>query len=146
MIDRADQADVLELGDLSFTYARAVDRTDTDAFVSLFHPDARLTVFADGTGETVRTRYDGLEELRTIPEALTRFDRTYHFVGNRLYEIEGDDAHGEVYCIAHHLSSDSDGAHNYVIFIRYLDQYRRDAAGWWKIYHRIVRPDWTENR
>jgi ketosteroid isomerase-like protein len=146
MIERTEQADVLELSDLSYTYARSIDRTEADAFVSVFHPDARLTVFTDGTGDTVRNNYAGLDELRTIPHALTRFDRTYHFVGNRLYEIDGDDARGEVYCIAHHLSSDSSGSNNYVMLIRYLDQYRRDAVGGWKINHRIVRPDWTENR
>ena len=75
---------------------------------------------------------------------LTRYDRTFHFVGNHRYWRNGDTASGEVYCLAHHLSTDTDGATDFVMLIRYLDRYRREPAGPWLIEDRLLRVDWSE--
>lgn len=139
--------DVSELRALAYAYAHGADRDDRDAFLSAFHPDARLAVFTSSDDEEPRNVRQGYEELGTVPHMLSRYDKTFHFVGNQRYE-PGEDgtATGEVYCLAHHLTKDVHGASDFVMHIRYLDVYRRTADGRWLIAERQVKPDWTESR
>jgi hypothetical protein len=138
-------ADVVELRALADSYAHAADRNERDTFLSVFHPDARLVVF-DPDGEEPRSVREGHEALGAIPGLLSRYDKTFHFVGNHRYAVDGDSASGEVYCIAHHRSHDEHGASDFVMLIRYLDAYRRDDSGAWRIAERVVRQEWTESR
>jgi ketosteroid isomerase-like protein len=146
MSPAATAADAVELRALAENYAHGADRGDKDAFLSAFHPDARLIVFTNTDDDEPRSVREGHEALSAIPEMLRRYDKTFHFVGNHRYAVDGDTASGEVYCIAHHLTTDADGATDFVMLIRYLDSYRRDPGGAWRIAEREVRPDWTESR
>jgi ketosteroid isomerase-like protein len=128
-------------------YARAVDRGDVDGFVDLFEPDAVLQVFygAESDGPTSESR--GHTRLAQIPTRVqTRYDRTFHFVGNHLCDVEGDGATGEAYCLAHHLNRGPQGGTDFVMHIRYQDTYRRRPGLEWRIVHRKVLVDWTELR
>jgi ketosteroid isomerase-like protein len=89
---------------------------------------------------------EGHEALGAIPDMLSRYDKTFHFLGNHRYSVDGDTASGEVYCMAHHLTNDVHGATDFIMLIRYLDTYRKGADGAWRIAAREVRPDWTESR
>jgi hypothetical protein len=137
--------DVVELRALAESYAYGADRGDPDVFVSAFHPDARLTVFTNTDDEEPRSVRNGHEALRAIPALLSRYDKTFHFIGNHRYTVEGDAASGEVYCMAHHMTKDADGATDFVMLIRYEDSYLRHD-GQWRIAERVVRPQWTESR
>jgi SnoaL-like domain len=81
---------------------------------------------------------------------IKRYPKTYHVLGQSTYEIDGDVATGEVYCMAHHLTpdpgADPPAGTNYVMFIRYDDEYRAGADGEWRIADRRVLIDWTETR
>lgn len=128
-----------ELFELSRVYASAADRRDRDAFLSVFAPDARLTVSRDGAGDRTMAGHDA---LASIPVSLGRFERTFHLLGQARYSVDRDRATGEVYCVAHHLASGT----NTVMYIRYADEYGRDASGAWRIADRRVQVDWTETR
>jgi ketosteroid isomerase-like protein len=128
-------------------YARAVDRGDAEAFVELFEPDAVLQVFYGSEADGPTTESRGHPALREIPGRLkTRYDRTFHFVGNHMCEVRGDDATGEAYCLAHHLTENAHGGTDYVMLIRYHDVYRRRPGQSWKFAHRRLAVDWTELR
>jgi hypothetical protein len=59
----------------------------------------------------------------------------------------GEEATGEVYCVAHHLSSATPGeGDDYVMYIRYLDAYVREAGDDWRITRRDVITDAVERR
>ena len=133
---------------LAEAYAQGADRNDADMFLSAFHPDARLIVFTNADDEEPRSIRDGHDALRGIPGQVARYDKTFHFVGNHACTFDDDagTAAGEVYCIAHHLTVDDHGATDFVMFIRYHDEYRRGPDGQWRISQRTVRPDWTESR
>jgi hypothetical protein len=133
-----------ELRELAARYAAACDRRDPAAFAALFTDDGRLRVFQPWDAAVPRTDVGGRERLADIPGRLARFDRTFHFIGNTLYRVTGDEAEGEVYCIAHHVRIDGDTGSDHVMFIRYEDRYRR--AGTWLISDRRVLVDWTETR
>jgi hypothetical protein len=137
--------DEAALGVLAERYANGADRNDTELFVSAFAPDATLEVFMVGS-EEIRSTYHGHDELRRIPGVLARYRRTFHMVGNRLYEADGDTVRGEVYCMAHHLSDGEGGPSDFVMYIRYLDRYAPGEGGEWRIVSRQVRTEWTETR
>lgn len=134
----------LALRSLAERYARGVDRRDLDTFVGAFHPDARLLVFNPTETEQPRVM-TGHDEIGRVTTLIQRYDRTYHFLGNSFYEVDGDTATGEVYCQANHLNPGPQGAIDYVMMIRYDDRYRL-ADGAWKIAERKVLVDWTELR
>jgi len=135
-----------QLRSLAERYARGVDRhDDVAAFVALFHPDAVIAIH-DPSESTEPRELRGLERLAKIPEVIQRYAKTFHLLGQSTYEIRDGEATGEVYCIAHHLTSDPHGGTNYVMYIRYEDTYRPDTEGVWKFAHRRLRVDWTETR
>jgi ketosteroid isomerase-like protein len=143
----ASSADVPGLRALAFRYASALDRREREELLSVFCPDAILRVIRrnpDG-GERVSIR-TGHRQVGEIIDVISRYDGTFHFVGNQLYEVRGDEASGEVYCLAHHFARNDRGGTDVVMFIRYHDLYRRVADGAWLVAERDVRVDWIEER
>jgi hypothetical protein len=140
-----------ELRSLAEQYARGVDHhDDVDGFVALFHADAVISIHDPGDSTEPR-EIRGAERLARIPEAIQRYSKTFHMLGQSTYELGDGEATGEVYCIAHHLTPEpvqpgDGGGTDYVMFIRYEDTYRPDADGAWKFAHRRLRVDWTETR
>jgi hypothetical protein len=143
------------LRDLAERYAAGVDQRDAELFLSAFRPDASLLVFnpSDASDPSARR---GLDELATVITLVARHHRTYHLIGNSRYEVAGDEATGEVYCVAHHVDSAdpadpadradladrADRASDHVMYIRYRDEYRREGDSW-RIAERRVLVDWT---
>jgi SnoaL-like domain len=140
-------ADELALRRLSALYAAGADRRSGETYAGVFLPDARVRVFRLPDLDTPVSVMAGRDELATVPDLLRkRYARTFHFVGQGVYEIGDDEATGEVYCLAHHLTADRHGGTSYVMHMRYDDAYRRDDAGDWKIAERVAFIDWTETR
>ena len=140
-----DIADRLALRGLGEQYAWAVDRRDRDAFLAVFHPDGVLVLLDHADPEKVTATRRGHGELADITDLITRYEKTFHFVSNARFAIDGDRATGEVYCLAHHLTPNRHGGTDYVMMIRYQDTYsRRD--GRWGIDERRLITDWTETR
>ena len=143
--DRA--ADELALRRLSALYAAGADGREAEAYADVFLPGARLQVYRLPDVDTPVSVMTGHGELARVPGMLRKtYARTFHFVGQGLYEVDGDEATGEVYCLAHHLTVDRHGGTSYVMHMRYQDAYRRDGQGDWKIAERVAFIDWTETR
>jgi ketosteroid isomerase-like protein len=140
-----DAATQAQLRALAERYAQGVDRRDVDTFIALFHADAVITIHDPSETEEPR-RIRGAERLAKVPEAIKRYPKTFHMLGQSTYDIGDGEATGEVYCIAHHLTPDDHGGTDYVMFIRYEDTYRTDDDGVWKFAERRLRVDWTETR
>lgn len=139
-------ADRLALLDLSYGYAGGIDRRERDVLLAVFHPDAVLRVYNPTGSPTPVTHMTGHAEIGVITDRIQRFPFTYHFVGNARFTVDGDTASGEIYGMAHHLTpGDEHGGTDYVMFMRYLDQYRR-ADDEWRISVRDAQVDWTETR
>ena len=118
-------------------YAAVMNVTATDTTAASY-----LTVYpADATQPT--SHLTGHDDLATATTFLARYAKTFHFVGNSIYEIDGDNATGEVYCVARHLRVRDDDTTDFVWFIRYIDRYER-RDGTWLIADRTLRVDWTE--
>ena len=117
--------------------ARGTDRLDADLIRSCYHPDA----------------IDDHAEYRGGPEGfadwvlavLPHFASTMHFLGNIRIEVEGDVAHSETYCVAHHLTrpDDPEGERDMCMGLRYVDRFERREAGRWRIAQRRCVWDWS---
>lgn len=128
--------DLVALRRLSETYALGCDRRDLALLQSVFADGAVFTIHRDVDSQMVAPA-----DLERIPKGLSRYDVTFHFIGNHRAEVHGDDATASTYCIAHHLTGDDD----YVMHIRYDDVCRR-AAGTWRVTRRDLWLLWTEQR
>ena len=128
-------ADRVALRHLVDSYAVGCDRRDIDILQGCFVEGATNTVhWLDRDATTMTAPHD----LERIPTGLSRYDRTFHFVGNHRVEIDGDSATGDAYCFAHHIT----GTKDFVMAIRYEDRYVRTPDGW-RIATRDLRLLWT---
>lgn len=148
--------DRLELRDLVEAYAHHVDRRASQAAGDLFTTDGVLRIFNRGTEAPVRER-TGRAEIASAMEGLSRYDVTLHVVANHRVDFDQppvggapSTARGEAYCLAHHVRDvdrpdGTRGPSDYVMHIRYLDQYARTDEGW-RIAVRELQLEFTEDR
>jgi ketosteroid isomerase-like protein len=135
--------DVVELNQLAYRYAAAVDACDVEAFLTVFTPDARLRSYHPDAEEPFADLV-GHDQLVTIPNAMRNmFRHTAHMMTNHLVEVDGDGATGSVLCTARHLSVDPAIPAALTVIIRYDDRYERRADGW-RIADRQIRFLWSE--
>jgi 3-phenylpropionate/cinnamic acid dioxygenase small subunit len=128
-----DLADRAAIQDLMLRYARGVDRKDLDLVASCFRPDASYEgTLASGTIA---------EALLRLRDRMARYDRTMHFIGNQLIEINGDTASSETYAVAYHRLTEDGIARLFTVGVRYLDALARDGEEW-RIRRRVVQTDW----
>lgn len=133
-----------ELYDLAARYAAGADRRDPELFISAFLPQGRLRRYEPADAPEPSSDRAGHAALAEVPALLGRYARTSHHLGQARYDLDGDVATGEVYCLAHHLTAD-DPPLLHVMHIRYVDRYRC-VGGRWGIEDRRVLVDWTEDR
>jgi len=70
--------------------------------------------------------------------------RTMHMVHNDLVWIDGDTARGETYCVAHHLTKESETtASDYIMSIIYDNQFKK-IGGRWYFSHRKLNLRWSK--
>lgn len=133
-------SDRAEIHDVLMRYFRGVDRTELELVRSCFHADA----YSD-YGEPFRGGVDEfIEHLSTYLPAL---NRTVHFAGNVLIELDGDTAQTETYVIAFDEAKPGHpwGDDAFVtIWVRYLDRLER-RDGRWRIAGRRMVRDWRRH-
>ncbi|PZN95810.1 MAG: hypothetical protein DCF31_05590 [Alphaproteobacteria bacterium] len=128
--------DRIAIADVMARYTRGIDRCDLDALCSVWWPGATAD-YGDGD-------VDALEWSAATVTALAALNRTQHFIGNLLVDIDGDTATAECYCRAYHEAASPDGATAFEVGGRYLDRLeRRDDQ--WRIVHRRYVMDWNSN-
>ena len=142
-VTKWDARDVVELNQLAYRYAAAVDGCDVAAFLAVFTPDARLRSFQPDADEPFAD-LRGHEQLASIPNTMRgMYRRTAHMMTNHLVDVDGDTGTGQVLCMARHLSADPGAAESLNVIIRYIDFYAR-VGGKWLIADRQIRFLWNE--
>jgi uncharacterized protein (TIGR02246 family) len=130
--------DKRECRELALRYARACDTHDASEFAAIFTEDG--TIVSPGHTMTGRDRI-----VAVVPSALkSMYLRTMHLVHNDLVWIDGDNtARGETYCVAHHLTKESDvKASDYIMYIVYDNQFRKENGRWY-FSHRKLNLRWA---
>jgi hypothetical protein len=116
---REDEA---RLRDLAGRYARMMDRMSFDDLPRVFAADAVLS----GPGYEMT----GHDQMRAGLQALDQFSATLHGMLNTYFEIDGDRAKGEVYCVANHVHEVDGIPFKLDMGIRYEDDYVRQGEIW----------------
>jgi hypothetical protein len=127
-------ADRLALRELADRYARIPDDRDYGLVDRVFSANAVLI------GPDFRV--EGRDRIRDAMRSIERYVATQHCMHQQTVAISGDEAEGEVYCVAYHVLPEG-GRLDWGI--RYRDRYRREADGW-RVARRELELVWTERR
>ena len=145
-ISPEEAADRLAIRELVDAYAHCADRRDAKGQMTLFTEDTRFLVFMDYGSPEPTQELHGRESLAPVFDNLNTYAVTMHFNGQSTVVLDGDQATGESYCLAHHLSVGEDGQRTMMIAsIRYLDQFAK-LDGQWLFAERRLMGNWTETR
>jgi ketosteroid isomerase-like protein len=127
-----------EIRELTYKFARGVDRLDWELVRSCYHDDAvdRHGVF-DGPVDAY---------VAWATENMPKFaDHSTHHVSNGLIEIEGDVAFSESYVLAAHRYTREDGTQaDCLCGARYVDHLER-RDGTWRIVTRQLVWEWVRD-
>jgi hypothetical protein len=141
----AEAADRLAIREFFDAYAHCADRRDADGQKALFTVDTRFVVFMDGQGTEPTDVLEGRESLTSVFADLNRYEQTTHFNGQSTIDLDGDQATGESYTIAHHLFTDDGERKIMIASLRYLDRSAKLEGAWYFEERRLVL-DWSETR
>jgi len=137
------ERDIVELNQLAYRYAVAVDGCNVEALCGVFTPTGRLRSYNPGADEPFAD-LTGPGQLATIPDTMRGLYRhTAHMMTNHLVDVQGEVATGTVLCSARHLPADPADNAVLVVVIRYEDRYERHQ-GAWRIADRHIRFLWSE--
>ena len=135
-----EMSDRLEIEDLIYRYAEAIDQQDFDQLDTVFTPDAFVDYTAMG-GE--KGSYPQVK--RFLQQSLPALVDYYHMTGNIRLQLDGDRARGRVMCFnPMGVPMPETGAHMMFLGLFYLDQYVRTEAGW-RIARRVEERRWGYN-
>jgi ketosteroid isomerase-like protein len=141
-----EAADRLAIRELVDAYAHCADRRDAKGQMALFTDDTRFLVFMDATVAEPTQELRGRESLAPVFDDLNRYAATMHFNGQCTIVLDGEQATGETYCLAHHLTAGQDGQRTMMIAsIRYLDEFAKQD-GLWLFAERRLMVNWIETR
>ena len=145
-ISPQEAADRLAIRELVDAYAHCADRRDAKGQMALFTEDTRFLVFMDATATEPTQELHGRESLAPVFDNLNTSAAPLHFNGQSTVSPGGDQATGESYCLAHHLSVGEDGQRTMMIAsIRYLDEFVKQDRQWLFAERRLM-VNWTETR
>ena len=138
-------AERLAIRELIDAYAHCADRRDAKGQTALFTEDTAFYVFMDSLSPEPTYVLHGRDALAQVFADLNQYQATTHFNGQSTLRLDGDQATGESYCIAHHLSVNGEKRTLMLASIRYLDKFvKRD--GMWLFAERKLMVDWTDTR
>jgi len=133
-------SDQAELQQLVVRYTYAIDERAFDALDAVFTPDAHIDYTAMGG---IKGDYPTIKAW--LGPALSHFPGFMHFIGNCLFEVDGDTATGKVACFNPMVVPMPAGATDTMFLgLWYLDRYRRTAEGW-RITERVERKSYEFN-
>jgi hypothetical protein len=113
--------------------------------MALFTEDARFVVYMDTKSDIPSHELQGRDALAPAFHNLNQYDATTHFNGQNTVGLDGPEATGVSYCLAHHVSVHGSGRRLMIASIRYLDRFtKRDGV--WCFAERQLLVDWIETR
>jgi SnoaL-like domain len=146
VISPIEAADRLAIRELVVSYAHCADRRDAIGQMSLFTADTRFVVFMSAKDSKPTLAIDSRDALAPVFAELNKYAATTHFVGqSTIFSLSDDKAHGEAYCLAHHVTVTQGTRRLMIASHRYLDTFVKQD-GTWLFAERRLYVDWTEER
>ena len=137
-----ETVDYVEITQLLYRYARAIDAKDWKALERVFTPDARIHYAVERGADL---RFDELGPW--LARALTIFKATQHVITNPLVELDGDSARCSAYLTGTHVQVRRDTGAEVLTTEGsvYTDELVRTHAGW-RISARRLERIWIDGR
>ena len=141
-----EAADRLAIRELIEAYAHCADRRDAKGQMALFTADTHFVVYMNAKDSKPSQDLHSREALAPVFADLNQYDATTHFVGqSTIFTLTGDQATGEAYCLAHHVTVDGGKRRLMLASLRYLDTFVK-TNGDWLFAERLLYVDWLEER
>src|ERR1700752_3912191 len=138
-----EAGDRLAIRELVDAYADCADRRDAKGQMALFTADTHFVVFMDAKSDTPSQDLRGREALAPVFDNLNQYEATTHFNGQSTVTLNGNEATGVSYCLAHHVSAHGSERSLMIASIRYLDKFMK-VEGAWYFAQRKLLVDWIE--
>ena len=141
-----EAADRLAIRELVDGYAHCADRRDAEGQMALFTVNTHFVVYMNAKDPQPSMELHSREALAPVFADLNKYEATTHFVGqSTIFTLTGDQATGETYCLAHHVTVDGGTRRLMVASLRYLDTFvKMDDT--WLFAERLLFVDWQEER
>ena len=145
-ISQQEAADRLSIRELIEAYAHCADRRDAKGQMSLFTADTHFVVFMNAKDPKPSMELHSREALAPVFADLNKYDATTHFVGqSTIFTLTADQATGEAFCLAHHVTVNGEKRRLMVASLRYSDSFvKRDGS--WLFAERQLYVDWVDER
>ena len=142
-ISPEEAADRLALRELVDAYAHCADRRDAKGQMALFTEDTRFVVYMDAKSDIPSQDIQGRDTLAPVFDNLNQYEATTHFNGQSTVVLDGAEATGVSYCLAHHVSVHGSERSLMIASIRYLDMFTKIDSVWYFTQRRLL-VDWME--
>jgi SnoaL-like protein len=141
-----EAADRLAIRELVEAYAHCADRRDAKGQMSLFSADTHFVVYMNAKDPTPSQELHSREALAPVFDDLNKYVATMHFVGqSTIFTLTDNQATGEAYTLAHHLTIDGEKRSLMIAALRYADSFVK-MDGTWLFAERRLYVDWLEQR
>jgi hypothetical protein len=108
--------------------------------------DTHFVVFMNAKDPTPSMDLHTRDALAPVFADLNKYAATMHFVGqSTILTLTGDQATGEAYTVAHHLTVEGEKRRLMIAAIRYADTFVK-AGDTWRFAERKLYVDWLEER
>jgi ketosteroid isomerase-like protein len=145
-ISPEEAADRLAIRELVEAYAHCADRRDAKGQMALFTSDTHFVVFMNAKDPKPSMELHSREALAPVFADLNRYAATTHFVGqSTIFTLTADQATGEAYTLAHHVTIDGEKRRLMLASLRYDDTFVK-IDGAWLFAERKLYVDWMEER
>jgi ketosteroid isomerase-like protein len=145
-ISPEEAADRLAIRELVEAYAHCADRRDAKGQMALFTEDTHFVVYMNAKDPKPSMDLHARDALAPVFADLNKYDATTHFVGqSTIFTLTADQATGEAYCLAHHVTVGEGKRHLMIASLRYLDTFVK-MDGSWLFAERRLYVDWLEER
>lgn len=142
ILEAEDRRAIRELVD---NYAFCADTRDAQGQMALFTEVTNFEVYYDPKSGIPSQVISSRADLFPVFDNLNTYMTTMHFNGQNSVKLNGNDATGIVYCIAHHLTIEDGKQKLMVAAIKYHDTYIKQSGSWF-FAERKLMVDWIENR
>lgn len=145
-ISPEEAGDRLAIRELVDAYAYCADRRDAEGQMALFTTDTHFVVYMDAKDPTPSQELYSRQALAPVFADLNRYHATMHFIGqSTISSLAGNQATGQSYCLAHHLTINGDRRRLMIAALRYYDAFSK-VEGAWLFSERRLYVDWLEER
>ena len=142
----SDYEDRLAIRELIEAYAYCADRRDAKGQMALFTPDTHFVVYMNAKDPKPTQELHSRDALAPVFADLNQYDAPTHFLGqSTITTLSDDQATGEAYCLAHHVTVNGSKRRIMIASLRYYDTFVK-TDGAWLFAERRLYVDWVDER